>query len=97
VNFPAPAKARYLKIVARSEVNGNPFTAIAELDIVTDDKFLRGCASDRRGVNRSGAGVLLGGAGVMGPAIAPCPERGLMMGRQPGLCPPARQTVPLYP
>jgi hypothetical protein len=39
VNFPAPTKARYLKIVARSEVNGNPFTAIAELDIVTDDKF----------------------------------------------------------
>jgi hypothetical protein len=39
VNFPAPAKARYLKTVAMSEVNGKPFTAIAELDIVTDDKF----------------------------------------------------------
>jgi hypothetical protein len=39
VNFPARTKARYLKIAARSEANGKPFTAIAELDIVTDDKF----------------------------------------------------------
>ncbi len=34
VRFPAPVVARYLKIVARSEVNGNPFASIAELDVL---------------------------------------------------------------
>ncbi|MGO9204232.1 MAG: discoidin domain-containing protein [Limisphaerales bacterium] len=39
VNFPQPTKARYLKVVAKSEVNGNPFAAIAEVDILTDEKL----------------------------------------------------------
>src|ERR1035437_1350266 len=38
VTFKQPVKARYLKVVARSEVNRNPFTSIAELDVVTDEK-----------------------------------------------------------
>ena len=38
VRFEPPVKARYLKVVARSEVNGNPFTSIAELDVLTDEK-----------------------------------------------------------
>jgi hypothetical protein len=38
VHFKPPIKARYLKIVACSEVNGNPYTSIAELDVLTDDK-----------------------------------------------------------
>jgi hypothetical protein len=36
VNFQQPVKARYLKLVARSEVNGQPFAAIAELDVLMD-------------------------------------------------------------
>ena len=36
VTFPQPVKARYLKLVARSEVNGQPFASIAELDVLTD-------------------------------------------------------------
>ena len=39
VNFKQPVKARYLKVVARSEVNGNPFASIAELDVLTDDEI----------------------------------------------------------
>ena len=38
VRFEPPVKARYLKVVARSEVNGNPFASIAELDVLTDEK-----------------------------------------------------------
>jgi hypothetical protein len=38
LNFDHPVKARYLKLVARSEVSGAPFSSIAELDIVTDEK-----------------------------------------------------------
>ena len=38
VHFKQPVKARYLKVVALSEVNGNPYTSIAELDILTDDR-----------------------------------------------------------
>ena len=38
VTFKQPVKARYLKVVARSEVNGNPFASIAELDVLTDEK-----------------------------------------------------------
>jgi hypothetical protein len=38
VHFKQPVKARYLKVVVRSEVNGNPYTSIAELDVLTDDK-----------------------------------------------------------
>ncbi len=34
VTFPQPVKARYLKLVAQSEVHGQPFAAIAELDVV---------------------------------------------------------------
>ncbi len=34
VLFKQPLKARFLKVVARSEVNGNPFASIAELDIL---------------------------------------------------------------
>jgi hypothetical protein len=36
VNFQQPVKARYLKVVARSEVNGQPFAGIAELDVLMD-------------------------------------------------------------
>jgi beta-galactosidase len=38
VNLEQPIKARYLKVVAQSEVNHNPFASIAELDVVTDEK-----------------------------------------------------------
>jgi hypothetical protein len=38
VRFPEPVRARYLKVVARSEANGNPFASIAELDVLTDEK-----------------------------------------------------------
>jgi hypothetical protein len=38
VNFKLPVKARYLKVVARSEVNHNPYASIAELDVLTDEK-----------------------------------------------------------
>jgi hypothetical protein len=38
VLFKQPVKARYLKVVARSEVNGNPFAAIAELDVLTEER-----------------------------------------------------------
>ena len=38
VNFRQPVKARYLKVVARSEVNGQPFAAIAELDVLMDER-----------------------------------------------------------
>jgi len=36
VLFPAPVKARYLRVVARSGTNGKPFASIAELDVLTD-------------------------------------------------------------
>ncbi len=38
VEFQQPVSARYLKVVAKSEVNKSPFAAIAELDVITDDK-----------------------------------------------------------
>ena len=38
VDFKQPVKARYLKVVARSEVNRNPYASIAELDVLTDEK-----------------------------------------------------------
>jgi hypothetical protein len=38
VRFKQPIKARFLKVVARSEVNGNPHASIAELDVLTDEK-----------------------------------------------------------
>ncbi len=34
VRFPQPVTARYVKLVVRSEVNGNPFASIAELDVL---------------------------------------------------------------
>ncbi len=37
VTFPQPVAARYLKVVARSEVHGQPFASIAELDVLTDE------------------------------------------------------------
>jgi hypothetical protein len=36
--FQPPVRARYLKVVARSEVGGNPFVSIAELDVMTDEE-----------------------------------------------------------
>ncbi len=36
VRFKRPVSVRYLKLVAKSEVNGNPFAAVAELDLLTD-------------------------------------------------------------
>ena len=38
VRFKQPVKARYLKVVARSEVNRKPYASIAELDVLTDEK-----------------------------------------------------------
>ena len=38
VLFPQAVRARYLKVVARSEVAGHAFASIAELDLVTDEK-----------------------------------------------------------
>jgi hypothetical protein len=38
VRFKAPVKARYFRLTALSEVQNRPFTSIAELDIITDDK-----------------------------------------------------------
>jgi len=38
VRFGPPVKARYLKVVVRSEVNRKPYASIAELDILTDNK-----------------------------------------------------------
>ena len=35
--FRQPITARYLKLVAKSEINGNPFAAVAELDVLTDE------------------------------------------------------------
>jgi hypothetical protein len=37
VRFPTPITARYLRLVAKSEVNGNPFAAMAELDVLKAD------------------------------------------------------------
>lgn len=36
VTFPQPVTARYLKVEARSEVSGQPFSSIAELDVLID-------------------------------------------------------------
>ena len=36
LRFKAPVKARQLTLRVRSEVNGNPFAAIAELDVLAD-------------------------------------------------------------
>ncbi len=38
VAFPQPVSARYLKLVVKSEVNRNAFAAVAELDVVLEDK-----------------------------------------------------------
>ena len=38
VRFERAGTARYLKVVVRSEVNGNPYASIAELDVLTDEK-----------------------------------------------------------
>jgi hypothetical protein len=34
ISFQKPAKGRYLKFVINSEVKGNPFAAVAELDVI---------------------------------------------------------------
>jgi hypothetical protein len=34
VRFSEPVNARYLKLVAKSEVSGNAFAALAELDVI---------------------------------------------------------------
>ncbi len=36
VSFPAPQKARYIKLVALSEVSGKPFASAAEVDVLTE-------------------------------------------------------------
>jgi len=38
IRFKDPVKARYLKFVATAEVRRNPFAAVAELDVLTDEK-----------------------------------------------------------
>ena len=39
VLFKGPAAARFIRLVALSEVNGNPWTAVAELDVVVSRKM----------------------------------------------------------
>jgi beta-galactosidase len=38
VRLAEPVKARYLKFVVLSEIHARPYAAVAELDILTDDK-----------------------------------------------------------
>jgi hypothetical protein len=38
VRFQQPIQARYLKLVICSEIHGRPFAAVAEFDILTDDR-----------------------------------------------------------
>jgi hypothetical protein len=38
VYFKQPVRARYIKVVALSEVNGNAYTSIAELDVLGEEK-----------------------------------------------------------
>jgi beta-galactosidase len=38
IAFPQPVSARYLKLVAKSEVNRNAFAAVAELDVLLEEK-----------------------------------------------------------
>jgi hypothetical protein len=38
VAFPQPVRARYLKLVVKSEVNRNAFAAVAELDVILEEK-----------------------------------------------------------
>jgi len=38
VAFPQPVRARYLRLVVKSEVNRNAFAAIAELDVILDER-----------------------------------------------------------
>jgi hypothetical protein len=38
VRFPQPVQARYLKLLVKSTVNGQPFAAIAELDVILADR-----------------------------------------------------------
>ncbi len=38
VAFPQPVRARYLKLVVKSEVNRNAFAAVAELDVLLDER-----------------------------------------------------------
>ena len=39
--FRQPITARYLKLVAKSEINGNPFAAVAELDVLTSNREVK--------------------------------------------------------
>ena len=39
VRFKVPVKARYLKLVVQSEVQGQPFACIAELDVLTNESL----------------------------------------------------------
>jgi hypothetical protein len=41
LTLPQTITARFLKLIVRSEVNGNPFASIAELDVVSDEKAFR--------------------------------------------------------
>ena len=36
--FRQPVQARYLKLLAKSTVNGQPFAAVAELDVILADR-----------------------------------------------------------
>jgi len=38
VSFATPVTARYLRLVAKSEVGGNAFTSVAEIDVITREK-----------------------------------------------------------
>jgi hypothetical protein len=38
VTFSQPVRARYLKLVVKSEVNRNAFAAVAELDVLLDER-----------------------------------------------------------
>jgi len=50
VKLPVPARARYVKLRALSEVNGRPWTSIAELKILTDKPDVRFAARQGPGL-----------------------------------------------
>jgi len=61
VLFPKPVWARYLKIVALSEVHGNPFASIAEIDVIRDKELKRRTPANastrsRAAISRSSSG-----------------------------------------
>ena len=48
IEFRQTTKARHLKLAIKSEVHGNPFAAVAELGVITEDQL--GCAHQLKSV-----------------------------------------------